>query len=177
MKSFNMAKNHLKNFTNHIRQKLGTPVFLNNYEYCTNWCLMHFWHSVHYGKSLVLLIYLKINISAVFHVSFNNYFLKLFCLLICWCWIIYIYIYIYIYYICIYIYIYILYMYIYIYILYMYILNFLSTFNPGHIYSWNQVSNLLSLKGKFYLVCNADKLCTMKKNQAKYQLRENHDTY
>ena len=102
MKSFNMAKNHLKNFTNHIRQKLGTPVFLNNYEYCTNWCLMHFWHSVHYGKSLVLLIYLKINISAVFHVSFNNYFPKLFCLLICWCWIIYIYIYIYIYYIYIY---------------------------------------------------------------------------
>ena len=88
-----------------------------------------------------------------------------------------IYVYIYIYYICIYIYIIYVYIYIYIYILYMYILNFLSTFNPGHIYSWNQVSNLLSLKGKFYLVCNADKLCTMKKNQAKYQLRENHDTY
>ena len=55
----------------------STAVLWSNYESGTNWCFMHFWEPVHYGKSFVLLSYFKVKFFAVFDVSFNNFFLIL----------------------------------------------------------------------------------------------------
>ena len=56
-----MGKNHSENFRYHLRQWLNTAGFWSNYESFTDWCLIHFWWLLHYGKSLSCSIILMSN--------------------------------------------------------------------------------------------------------------------
>ena len=81
MKTFNMIKNHFENFSNYIRERLSTAVFLPIGVLCIS-------GSQHImGNVLPCSVILRSIFFAAFNVSFNNFLLRLLCLWIYWCWI------------------------------------------------------------------------------------------